>query len=93
MGFAMDVFPAIFQKSQEDPALDAFWAQAVSGYWSDIGNPAQYLETVYAGKVNFPLPEPVSNYYRDGVIYWEGAAAIADREGALLHGNVVVVKP
>jgi NDP-sugar pyrophosphorylase family protein len=96
MDFAMDVFPAILQKAQEDPSLGAFWAQAVSGYWSDIGNPAQYLETVhdvYAGKVNFPMPEAVSDYYRDGVIYWEGAAAIADSEGAVLQGNVVVAKP
>ena len=96
MDFAMDIFPVILQKAQEDSSLGAFWAQAVSGYWSDIGNPSQYLETVhdiYAGKVSFPLPEPLSDYYRNGVIYWEGAAAIADQEAAQLQGNVVVAKP
>jgi len=94
--FAMDIFPAILKRVQENPELGAFWAQAVTGYWSDIGNPSQYVETVhdiYAGKVNFPLPEPLVNYYRDGVIFWEGAAALADQEGAILKGNVVVAKP
>ncbi len=96
MDFAMDVFPAILKRTQEDASVGAFWAQTVTGYWSDIGNPSQYLETVhdiYAGKVNFPLPEALSQYYRDGVIFWEGAAAIADQEGAELKGNVVVAKP
>jgi len=96
MDFAMDIFPAILKRVQENPELGAFWAQAVTGYWSDIGNPSQYVETVhdiYAGKVNFPLPEPLVNYYRDGVIFWEGAAALADQENATLKGNVVVAKP
>ena len=96
MDFALDVFPAMLKFTQENPSVGAFWAQTVSGYWSDIGNPSQYLETVhdvYAGKVNFPLPENLSDYYRDGVIFWEGAAANADQEGAQLQGNVVVAKP
>jgi len=96
MDFAMDIFPIILQKTQEDRNLGAFWAQAATGYWSDIGNPVQYLETVhdiYSGKVNFSLPEPLSNYYRDGIIFWEGAAAIADQEGAKLRGNMIVAKP
>lgn len=51
------------------------------------------VHDIYAGKVNFPLPEPLSDYYRDGVIFWDGAAQVADQEGARLQGNVVVAKP
>jgi hypothetical protein len=51
------------------------------------------VHDVYAGKVNFPMPQPLSNYYRNGVIFWEGAAEIADQEAAQLQGNVVVAKP
>lgn len=94
--FAMDVFPEILRRTKEDPSLGAFWAQSTDGYWSDIGNPAQYLESIhdlYAGKVNIPLPENPEEYYQDGVIYWQGARAIAEQEGAALSGNVVVALP
>lgn len=94
--FAIDIFPAILQKVQDSPSLGAFWAQTISGYWSDIGNPTQYVETVhdiYAGKVNFPLPEPMSEYYREGIIYWQDTAIVADKEEAQLLGNVIVAKP
>ncbi len=96
LDFANDVFPAILKKSQEQPELGAFWAQTVEGYWSDIGNPVQYLETIhdlYAGKVDIPLPENQEAYYKNGVLYWEGSAAIAEGEGAALSGNVVVATP
>lgn len=94
--FAMDLFPAILRQSQEDSTLGPFWAQAVDGYWSDIGNPVQYLESIhdlYAGKVNLPLPETPQQFYRDGVIFWDGAQAIADAEQAQLQGNLVVAMP
>jgi mannose-1-phosphate guanylyltransferase len=94
--FATDIFPSILQFIQDNPDMGSFWAQAVDGYWSDIGNPAQYLESIhdlYAGKVNIPLPKEKNKYYREGVIYWEGAAEIADRENAKLKGNVVVAMP
>lgn len=96
MDFANDIFPAILRFSQERPELGAFWAQTVDGYWSDIGNPVQYLETVhdlYAGKVDIPLPERRDLYYREGIIFWEGASGIAHSEGASLTGNVVVATP
>ena len=96
LDFANDLFPAILKLSQAQPELGAFWAQAVDGYWSDIGNPVQYLESIhdlYAGKVDIPLPEEREKYYRDGVVFWEGAAEIAEREGASLKGNVVVALP
>lgn len=94
--FAMDIFPEILRRTQADPSLGAFWAQSTDGYWSDIGNPSQYLESVhdlYAGKVNIPLPATPEKYYRDGIVYWEDAQAIAEREGASLSGNVVVALP
>lgn len=94
--FAMDLFPAILKLTQDDPSVGAFWAQAVDGYWSDIGNPVQYLESIhdlYAGKVNIPLPEAAHQYYRDGVIFWDGAQRIADDEQAQLQGNIVVALP
>jgi len=94
--FAMNVFPEILRRTKVDPSLGAFWAQSTDGYWSDIGNPAQYLESIhdlYAGKVNLPLPENPEEYYQDGVVYWQGAKAIAQRGGAALKGNVVVALP
>lgn len=96
MDFANDIFPAILKLSQEQPQLGAFWAQTVEGYWSDIGNPVQYLESVhdvYAGKVNIPLPANMEEYYQGGIVFWEGASGIAKSEGAVLTGNVVVATP
>jgi mannose-1-phosphate guanylyltransferase len=94
--FAKDLFPKILEATQNNPELGAFWAQSVKGYWSDIGNPAQYIESVhdiYAGKVNVPLPPDVTRYYDGGVIYWEGAKAVAEKESAVLKGNLVVALP
>lgn len=96
LDFAMDIFPVILRRSLTQPELGAFWAQKVDGYWSDIGNPVQYLETIhdlYAGKVQIPLPAEKSLYYRDGIVYWEGAQAMAEAEQAVLQGNVLVALP
>ena len=95
LDFATDIFPEILCRVQENPQLGKFWAQTVEGYWSDIGNPRQYLESIhdiYAGKVNLPLPEQPERFYRDGIVYWDGTQEIADEEGAVLSGNVVVAK-
>jgi mannose-1-phosphate guanylyltransferase len=96
LDFANDLFPEILKQTQSNQQLGPFWAQQVDGYWSDIGNPVQYLESIhdlYAGKVNIPLPEDAHRYYQDGIVYWEGAAEIAQQEGAKLKGNVVVALP
>jgi hypothetical protein len=72
------------------------FAQMVSGYWSDIGNPAQYFETLhdlYAGKVDCPIPEPVSRYFDNGVVFWPGAREKAQTLGAILSGNVLAALP
>lgn len=47
--YAKDFFPAVLKGIQEktfgrDEAI--FWAQVLPGYWNDIGNPAQYLQTL-----------------------------------------------
>jgi NDP-sugar pyrophosphorylase family protein len=94
--FANDVFPAVLEWSQQRPDLGCFWSQVVDGYWSDIGNPVQYLETIhdlYEGKVNIPLPPNPQHYYRDGVLFWEGAFDLAAQESTFLSGNVVVATP
>ncbi|WP_373530922.1 NDP-sugar synthase [Vampirovibrio sp.] len=94
--FASDLFPVLLKLSQQQPGLGPVWAQTVQGYWNDIGNPAQYIETLhdlYAGKTTLPLPTNRDEYYRDGIIYWEGAAKIADQESAQLSGNIVVARP
>ena len=94
--FASDIFPALLNLSQKQPTLGSVWAQTVKGYWNDIGNPAQYIETIhdlYAGKTTLPLSANRDEYYRDGIIYWEGAAKIADQESAQLSGNVIVGRP
>lgn len=96
LDFATDIFPDILKQVKENPDLGKFWAQTVGGYWSDIGNPRQYVESVhdiYAGKVNVQLPQNVGQYYQNGIIYWEGTQAIAQQEEAILQGNVVVASP
>jgi NDP-sugar pyrophosphorylase family protein len=43
LDFAKHVFPKALSSfaNTETPAL---WAQQMEGFWSDIGNPAQYLQ-------------------------------------------------
>ena len=96
LDFANDIFPALLRHVATHPESGKCWAQRVEGYWSDIGNPAQYLQSlhdVYAGKVNLPLPDCPERFYRNGILYWEGTQEIADRENALLEGNIVVARP
>lgn len=100
--FAKHIFPAVLKRLEQNPSLGRFHAQKVGGYWSDIGNPTQYLETmhdIHDGKVNISLPEDVSKHRRDGAMFWEGphkwsdAQKLADREGAKVSGNVIVARP
>jgi NDP-sugar pyrophosphorylase family protein len=94
--FAINVFPEILRRTQANPSLGLFWAQTTEGYWSDIGNPIQYLESIhdlYAGKVDIPLPENSTRFYNNGIVYWKGAVDIAEKEKATLSGNVVVAMP
>jgi NDP-sugar pyrophosphorylase family protein len=93
LDFAQDVFPGLLRKIEQDPQLGIFWAQQMDCYWSDIGNPRQYISSVrdiYSGKLGVALPENPEQYYHQGVIYWHGAQAAAQAESAQLKGNVVV---
>lgn len=93
LDFAKNIFPKVLeQASAEHP----FWSQQVQGYWNDIGNSRQYLETMHdvaAGKVALPLPADVSTYFDKGVLYWPGTKAKAEQESAQLTGNVIVALP
>lgn len=92
LDFALDLFPEILAQGDAMPMR----AQVVEGYWCDIGNPAQYLETVhdvYAGKVDVGMPDTPGEYYENGVIYWPGAREKALREQSVCGGNVVVAQP
>jgi NDP-sugar pyrophosphorylase family protein len=101
--YAQDFFPAVLKANLDKLILEptsqtsmGFWAQAVGGYWSDMGNPAQYIEAVrdaYANLLEIDLPTDVSDYYENQVIYWPGTKAISQQEGAQLSGNIVVARP
>ena len=96
LDFAKHIFPKVLAKAQQN-GNGAFRAQKVDGYWSDIGNPTQYLESVYdvfAGKVNLPLPKNPDAYLQcGGVFYWPGALKAAQSDNARLDGNIVVALP
>ncbi|MFN8614557.1 MAG: nucleotidyltransferase family protein [Vampirovibrionales bacterium] len=60
--FALDVFPQVMTNCNDLKITASkpggFWAQEIAGYWSDIGNPAQYGQTVhdlYNGHVALPF--------------------------------------
>ncbi len=100
--FAKDLFPVILAKAKAGEFRDKggnpmpFWAQEISGYWSDIGNPTQYVQTVrdiYSGLVDVELPENPDEFYTDGIVYWPGARERAAREGATVSGNAIVAVP
>ncbi len=98
--YAQHFFPAVLDESKKGNLRDSktnepmpFWAQAVGGYWSDMGNPTHYIEAVrdiYAGKLACPPIADPSEYYDKDIIYWPGAKSQAQSEGAKLEGNIIV---
>jgi NDP-sugar pyrophosphorylase family protein len=88
--FAQDVFNMCLKADLP------LYAQEVEGFWCDIGNPAQYVETLamaYRGELGQVLPEALDNYYHEtGVFYWQGTKTLAEKEGLSLSGGVVVAK-
>ncbi len=107
--YAQDFFPALLRGTRLEQAWNRFadalipghrkrvnlWAQKLGGYWSDVGNPAQLIQTVkdaYTGLVNMELPANVSDYFENGVIYWPGTKAKAESAGAKVEGNVIVAQ-
>jgi NDP-sugar pyrophosphorylase family protein len=98
--YAKDLFPQVLAdvkagKYGEKP----FWAQAVGGYWSDIGNPVQYIEAlrdIYEGRVQVDLPADTGAFYKEGIFYWPQTQEAVQQyqqktPGFLLRGNIVVV--
>ncbi len=88
--FAQDVFNMCLKANLP------LYAQEVEGFWCDIGNPAQYVETLamaYRGELGEALPEALADYYHDaGVFYWQGSKALAEKDGLMLSGGVVVAQ-
>jgi NDP-sugar pyrophosphorylase family protein len=86
--FAQDVFNMCLKADLP------LYAQEVEGFWCDIGNPAQYVETLamaYRGELGQVLPEPLGDYFDEaGVFYWQGTKTLADKDGLSLAGGVVV---
>jgi NDP-sugar pyrophosphorylase family protein len=93
LDFAQHVFPGLLKRIEQNPGLGIFWAEQMHCYWSDIGNPKQYISSIrdiYSGKLGIKLPQNPEQYYQQGVIYWHGALEAAQKESAKLEGNVVV---
>ncbi len=86
--FAKDVFDMCLKHSLP------LYAYEVAGFWCDIGNPAQYVETIamaYRGELGQALPPSIDDYYASqGVFYWKGCKAQADQAQLTLAGGVVV---
>lgn len=105
LDFAQDIFPAVLEKIQAGTLKDShghpmtMWAEAVEGYWSDIGNPTQYfqaLKDIYSGQIEgFELPVDLSSYMGEhGALYWPGTKALLGQvPDVQLRGNVLVAKP
>ncbi len=99
LDFALDIFPLVLEQALNNPEI-YFLGQAVTGFWSDIGNPAQYIQTVravYDGCLSCQpkgLMETDSLEFtlvdKKGVIFWPGARRLANLDNAVLSGNVVV---
>lgn len=98
--YAKDFFPEVLSATQAFQILDhqskepmIFWAQAVGGYWSDMGNPTQYLEAlrdVYEGVLDIDRSENLQDYYDHGIVYWPGTKTLAQQKTVSLSGNVIV---
>lgn len=83
----------LFNATSGDPMR--FWAEAVGGYWNDIGNPRQYLESLAdmaAGLVETLCPKTSAAFYDNGVVYWPNTRDLADQQQAKLTGNVIVTR-
>ncbi|MBY0451298.1 MAG: nucleotidyltransferase family protein [Cyanobacteria bacterium] len=99
LDFALDIFPLVLEKASNNPEI-YFLGQAVTGFWSDIGNPAQYIQTVRAVYEGCLSCQPKAEMAIDsleftfvdeqGVIFWPGARTLANLDNAVLSGNVVV---
>jgi NDP-sugar pyrophosphorylase family protein len=84
--FAHHVFPWLLAQHP-----DSLRAQAVGGYWCDIGNPYQYVETlIHLAEGGIPLLPAAAvdetGYDAEaGVVYWPNAKALADSDAEVLE--------
>jgi len=93
--FANDLFPWLLQQD-----ASCLRAQAVDGYWCDIGNPTQYFDAlVQLAEGRLPLTPapawPTGSYDATaGVLYWPEAKALADSDTQVLElsNGVLVAK-
>ena len=100
--YAKTFFPTLLENAKSlraklspFPQQTPVWAETLRGYWSDVGNPAQYIQTVrdiFAGRVGLPLPANVQEFFDNGVIYWPGAKAKAEAGNVEVTGNVIVAQ-
>lgn len=93
LDFAMDIFPKI-QETATAEGL-AFWAQMMSGYWSDIGNPTQYVQSVYDlynSETALNVPTPAHEYIQQSVVYWPHTQRTLQQANWALDGKVIVAK-
>jgi NDP-sugar pyrophosphorylase family protein len=100
--YAQHFFPAVLGATSQKAILShttqdpmGFWAQAVGGYWSDIGNPVHYVEAIrdiYERHVEIDLPERPADYYENHIIYWPKTKHLALQQEARLSGNVIVAR-
>jgi NDP-sugar pyrophosphorylase family protein len=98
LDFALDVFPQVMTNCNDpkasQPKVGGFWAQEMSGYWSDIGTPAQYGQTVNDWYTNHPTEGSLGEapfgednatfqslaLFKTGVTVWPGVALDAVKQ-------------
>lgn len=97
LDFAKHLFPYLLQNNAgEGMPLYAF---QVEGFWCDIGNPAQYLQTLQAIQERWLKlsaceadTAPSDQYHANGVFYWPDTFTLAQQQGLSLQGGVLVAR-
>jgi mannose-1-phosphate guanylyltransferase len=98
LDFAKDLFPAVLARiaagslHQDDGTPLCMWAQKLAGYWSDIGNPAQYYQTlcdVQAGALAWHEVEPLTCDH--GCFHWVAESAVSNPQRQL--AGAIIVTP
>jgi NDP-sugar pyrophosphorylase family protein len=98
LDFAMDIYPRVMTLIKQGKLTRqgkplSFRAEEVTGYWSDVGNPAAYfhaLDALHGGLVGTPPKN--DTFYKNGVVYWDKAAYDNVKQAAVsLTGNAIVM--
>lgn len=98
--YACDFFPAVLKRLNTSALVHpqtqqpmTVWAQALTGYWSDIGCPHQYLYTLAdldEGRLQWPKPSDWPTFYQNGVVHWPGSLNHPRLEGLTLSGPIII---